>query len=220
MAEYGSPYAAELAAAHQAEALVRGDDPRFFGRQHVLLPEQLEDRRRHRRLAAVGVDFLAASGHQRAGRVEVPRDARRIGQPDTRDPAARSRWPGAGMFTHPSGASVSSYRTPPPKVTTMTRRSGLLNRGAGCAKTRRGSHHSARQAAITRSASRRRRTPGKARSIVNDLASRDLAHLVRELERVIDAGQDVAARRVVRPSVRDQAHAALVDERQLRDQLR
>ena len=98
----------ELAAAHQAKALVRGDDPRFFRRQHVLLPEQLEDRRRHRRLAAVGVDFLAASGDQRAGRVEVAGDARRSAQPDTPGPAARSRWPGAGMFTQPSGASVSS----------------------------------------------------------------------------------------------------------------
>ena len=65
----------QLAAAHQAEALVRGDDPCFFGRQGVLLAEQLEDRGRHRRLAAIGVHFLATSGHQRGRRVEMARDA-------------------------------------------------------------------------------------------------------------------------------------------------
>ena len=37
---------------------------------------------------------------------------------------------------------------------------------------------------------------------------------------MIDAGQDVAAGRVVRPAIGHQPHAALVDERQLRDQLR
>ena len=65
----------QLAAAHQAEALVGRDHPGLFGRKGVLLPEQLEDRRGDWCLAAVRVNLLAAARDERSGRVEVPGDA-------------------------------------------------------------------------------------------------------------------------------------------------
>ncbi len=71
LAEYGIAERSQLAASHQAEALVGRDHPGFFRRQRVFLAEQLEDRRRDRRFAAVRVDVLPAAGDQRARRVEV-----------------------------------------------------------------------------------------------------------------------------------------------------
>ena len=71
LAEYGIAKRSQLAAAHQPEALVGGDDPGFFRRQRVFLSKLLEDRRRDRRLAAVRVDVLPAAGDQRARGVEV-----------------------------------------------------------------------------------------------------------------------------------------------------
>ena len=65
----------ERAAAHAAEALVGGNHPRLFGRQRALLPKQLENRGRHRRLAAIRIDVLPAAGYQGPGRIEMAGDA-------------------------------------------------------------------------------------------------------------------------------------------------
>ena len=97
----------ELAAAHQPEALVRGDDPGFFGWKRVFLAKLLEDGRRDRRLAAVGVDVLPAAGDQRPCRVEVSGKPF-IARTGYTSPCGTSSDARCGMLTHPSGASVSS----------------------------------------------------------------------------------------------------------------
>ena len=115
----------QLAAPYQTEALVAGNHPCFFGRKGVFLAEQLE---------IVGVSGASPPYASTSWRQPWPwrRGVKCPVRPSYRPRGTRALGyssPPDAEFHPPLRRQCVFERTPPPNVTTMTRRSGFLNLG-------------------------------------------------------------------------------------------